>query len=194
MAQSGGVEVRASLQTIIPDRIREALLRRAAAHAVGIIRKRTLAGVDVAGVPFRPYSAEYKRLKTGSGRSGDVNLTLAGGMLAGMVILSVTPQQALIGFQGAPAGYRFKRLRKPHKTYAGGEMVTGAVTSRKLKDGRRQTHTLSRSTAAPPVANALKAAANDRGLGRNPRRHFFGLSEQERREVIAEAAKALRLR
>jgi hypothetical protein len=174
------------LSQVLPDSFRVALLRRVAAHAVSIIRERTARGVDVNGSAFAPYSEEYARLKAGSGRSASSpNLTLGGGMLANLVVLSVTPEQALLGFQGSTTAYQFRRIRTKNK---------GTPTSRKLGNGQRATHTLGRSTSGTPVSNALKAAAHDRGTEHVPRRHFFGLSTEERRKLIEEAARTLRLR
>lgn len=180
------------LDEVIPPEVRQALLQRAAAHAIGIIRRRTLAGVDVDGRQFVPYSKGYARLKVASGRNRSVNLTLGGGMLAGLVVLSVTPEQALVGFQGSTTPYQFSLLRTKKGTATGrwAEKTVAGVTRR-----RRITQVLSRQTTGAPISNALKAAANDRGEGgHNPRRHFFGLSVEERRQVIEEAARTLRIR
>jgi hypothetical protein len=169
---------------VLPPEVRVAILKRAAAHAIGIIKRRTEQGVDVDGAAFKAYSPAYAKLRAGSGRNVDpVDLTLAGDMLASMTVLDVTPERALIGFQGSSTAYQFQRLRTKK----------GTPTSKKTRTGRA-THALARKPSRKPVANAVKAAAIDRGLGKNPVRHFFGLSADERREVLEEAARAVQIR
>ena len=168
----------------LPNEVREAILRRAAAHAVGLIKARTARGVDVHGRAFAPYAKEYARLRAGTGRQvHPVNLLLTGAMLDSMTVLEVTPERALLGFQGASTPGQFRRLRTKK----------GTATSRKGR-GQRVTHVLSRVGADRPVANALKAAALHRGTDKLPPRQFFALSPEERRKVLAEAASMLRIR
>lgn len=182
MSSSSNVQVRIrSMEERFPSAVRQEVLRPAAAKLVGIIVLRTGQGVDVNGADFAPYAKEYARLKTAAGRSARPDLRLGGDMMTSLVVLQATPDLALIGFQGSSTPVQFKRLRTE----------TGAPSKgRKGNSGRRLTHTLSRSTSksATPVANSLKAKAN------NERRHFFGYSPEERREVIAEAKRAFRQR
>lgn len=51
---------------------------------IRIIAKRTSSGVDVDGQAFTPYSPKYAAFKRASGRSGKVDLTWTGNMLAAM--------------------------------------------------------------------------------------------------------------
>ena len=187
MAEAVQVRIR-DLGQLVPDDVRVAILQRAAAHAVSIIKLRTSRGVDVHGAAFAAYSARWAKLRAGSGRQTQpVNLTLTGAMLASMTVLEITPGRALIGFQGAssPAAFRRMRTEKRRKP-----------TSKKTARGGRITHVLTRATGSQdkPVANSLKAFALHNGTKTIPARPFFDLSEEERRKVIAEAASTLRLR
>ncbi len=184
------VRIRSLGERLTPD-VREALLRRAAAHAVGIIKRRTAKGVDVDGAAFVAYSKDYAKLKGQSGRNTKPDLMLSGEMLNGMTVLDVTPERALIGFTGAATAYRFQRMRTKKGTATGRwvEKKVGGMTRR-----RRITQKLTRNAGGKPVANALKAKVNNDGLGKTPRRRFFALSPEERREVIAEAARTLKLK
>jgi hypothetical protein len=173
-----------SIDQILPPALRIEILRRAATHAVAIMKRRTAQGVDVDGAAFTAYSPKYSKLKAASGRNASPpDLTLGSDMLNSLTVLSVTPDLALVGFQGSSTAYQFQRYRT----------AKGTATSKKTRTGRA-THVLSRKGSRSPVANAVKAAANDRGLGKNPRRHFFGLSPDEKREVFAEAARTARIR
>ncbi len=185
MSAPGDVQVRVrSFGEVVPPEVREALLRRAAEHAIGIIKRRTAKGIGVDGETFPAYSKGYAKAKAGSGRNTRPDLTLSGEMLNGMTLLDANAERALIGFTGSGAPYQFKRMRT----------AKGKRTSRKLPRGGRATHNLSRSSAGKPVANAIKAKVNNDGLGKAPRRHFFGLSVEERRQVISEAARTLKLK
>src|SRR5690242_13054381 len=113
MAAPADVQVRLrDFGDVLPPAVRIALLQRAAAHAVGIIRRRTAKGIDVDGQQFVSYSTKYAEKRAQSGRkSNPVDLTLGGDMLAGMTVLEVTPERALIGFQGSSTPYAFVRIR-----------------------------------------------------------------------------------
>lgn len=179
MATVAPVEVRIrSLRERLTDEQRIALLRRAAANAIGIIKRRTVKGVDVNGAAFAPYSKEYERLKSGTGRGTDVNLTLTGNMLGSMVILDITPERALIGFEGSGTSAVIRRFRTKR----------GTTTQIKMRTGDYASHNLKRQPKAPRVANSLKALGNDR------RRHFFGVSDEERAAIIADLQQTLKLK
>jgi hypothetical protein len=182
-----------NLATILPPDVRIAILRRAATHAIGIIVRRTRQGIDAEGRAFAPYSTKYGKLRAKSGRKANpVDLTLGGDMLAAMTILDVSPTQALIGFTGSSTAYAFQRMRtkKGTKTSRWVERtIAGGITRR-----RQLTHTLARKGSRSPVANAAKAKGHNDGSAFLPRRHFFALSLDEQREVIAEAARTLRIR
>jgi phage gpG-like protein len=194
MAGRTDVQVRVrDLGQIIPPQVREAILRHAATHAIGIILKRTAAGIDAEGRPFKAYAKGYAKLRAASGRrSSPVDLTLGGDMLASMTVLDVSAERALIGFQGSSTAYQFQRMRTKRGTKTSRwveRSIAGGMTRR-----RKLTHTLARKGQRPPVANAVKAAAHNKGNAFLPRRHFFALSDAERREVLAEAARTLRIR
>jgi phage gpG-like protein len=193
---------------VLPPAVRIALLQRAATHAIGIIRRRTAQGLDVEGNAFKSYSTKYAEKRAQSGRNTNpVDLTLGGDMLAAMVVLEVTPERALIGFQGSSTPYAFVRFRTAKGKVSTRRVKNANGTSVQIKytlkrySGHHSTAELAQATLTgrklakhAPVANAVKAKAHNDGSGRLPRRHFFGLSETERREVLDEAARTLRIR
>lgn len=63
------------------------------------IYRRTLSGVDQAGIAFRGYSRGYaiQKLKA-VGRASPVNLQLSGAMLNAMTVLEVTESTVTLGF------------------------------------------------------------------------------------------------
>jgi hypothetical protein len=157
-----------TLDQVIPPAQRKALLAHLAALAVGRIKRRTGAGLDVNGKAFKPYSFGYATMRHQAGRTvSPVQLTMTGAMLASMQVLSSDANRAVIGFQGSSAAVRFTKRARPTKNRKTGERITHTFAEQ-----RRQ------------VSNALKAYWNDKGEGSDgwgtPRRHFFGLSADDR--------------
>jgi hypothetical protein len=152
---------------------REAILRRIADAGMGRIKRRTGQGKDVDGAPFAPYSTRYAKQRRQAGRNDKpVTLLLSGAMLASMQVVQGGPDKVLLGFTGTAAATRFTKAVRPRKD---------------RRTGAKITHSVSASTAR--VANALKAQWNDKGEGHNPRRHFFGLSQEDRRALTVDAIK-----
>lgn len=163
------------MEQMIPPSVRAAILRQVALFLIGRIKRRTKQGLDVEGKPFKAYSAAYADQRKRSGWQTTPDLWLQGGMLNGMVLLESTDRRALIGFSGsAPAVQFAKRARaRTHK-----------------KTGEKVTHTF-RPSASRQVANAIKAYAHNTG-DHVPRRHFFGLSAEDKVEGTKLALRLMR--
>jgi hypothetical protein len=167
------VNVRDLGEQLAPE-TRQRILERMAVEAIGIIQRRTEAGRDAEGQPFRPYSERYGALRAGSGRdSATVSLHLSGGMLASMKVLRSSPEEAVIGFEGSSPVARFARIRT----------AKGTATSRKTAGGGRATQVLQSSTGRQ-ASNALKAKGHNEGAGHLPRRHFFALAPEDRADLV----------
>ena len=173
-------------QYLTPD-ARERILVRIATLAIGRIKRRTGQGKDVDGQPFAPYSRRYARQREQSGRSSKPpTLLLSGAMLASMKVLQSDATKAVIGFSGSSARGKFTKRTRKVRTDNGQGLGTRRVTmATKTKSG--STHTFQAQDTQ--IANALKAAWNDRGEGHTPVRHFFGLSREEKRELVKDALK-----
>ncbi len=172
---SRDVQVRiGTLDQYLTPAAREAILLRLAMLAIGRIKRRTGQGKDVDGRLFVPYSARYARQRKAAGRNASPpTLLLSGAMLGSMKVLRASDREAVIGFEGTGAAVRFTRRARSVKARGGG----------------RATHA---ATETPRrIANALKARWNDQGEGRVPRRHFFGLSRQDRRGLTRYGIKAV---
>jgi hypothetical protein len=174
-----------TLDQVIPPAQRKALLAHLAALAVGRIKRRTGAGLDVNGKAFKPYSFGYATMRHQAGRTvSPVQLTMTGAMLASMQVLSSDANRAVIGFQGSSAAVRFTRRMRTrvvrNALSSSRETVAAPITNKKT--GQKITHTFAEQNRQ--VANALKAYWNDKGEGSDgwgtPRRHFFGLSADDR--------------
>jgi hypothetical protein len=162
-----------TIDQILPPGVREAVLRKVALMAIGMIKRRTRAGVDVEGRPFAAYSTSYSEQRRRAGREVRPTLWLEGGMLNSMAILEASPTRVLIGFAGSSPATTFAaraRARKDRKTGAQVDLTV------KLGPGT--------------VPNASKAYWNDKGDG-PPRRHFFGLSAAEKAELTKYALREL---
>lgn len=157
------------VEEYFPPEQRRALLEQLAALAIGRIKRRTGQGVDVNGQAFEPYSARYAAQRKKAGRNASPpTLLLTGAMLGSMQVLSNDGERAVIGFAGSSAKVRFaRRARKSGKS----------------------AHTFRETNAQIP--NAMKALWNDKGSGEVPRRHFFGLSGEDRRELVKTALRRL---
>jgi hypothetical protein len=163
-----------TIDQILPPSVREAVLRKVALMAIGMIKRRTKAGVDVEGRPFKPYSMGYAEQRRKAGWSASpADLWLTGSMLNSMGILEASPAKVLIGFSGSSASVKWQRRAKPRKH---------------KKTGAKVTHTFSEQNEQ--VANAAKAYWNDKGDG-PPRRHFFGLSAAEKAELTKYALREM---
>jgi hypothetical protein len=185
---SAEVQVRiATLDQYLTPAAREAILVRAANLAIGRIKLRTGAGLAVDGTSFEPYSAGYASQRVRSGRKDKpVTLLLSGAMLGSMKVLQSDQTRAVIGFSGSSARVKFARRTRTvsvNQGVMGRTKVTVWATDKKSG----ATHTFKEQNVQ--IANALKAAWNDRGEGHNPRRHFFGLSMADRRLLVRDAIK-----
>lgn len=101
MALSMGV----TISRTIPDLGRLSLIGRAELREAGLlaiekIRRRTIAGKDASGQPFRAYSPKYRERKAKELGGGEVNLTVSGGMLNALQIVDLTDEKVTIGFTG----------------------------------------------------------------------------------------------
>ena len=185
---SRDVKVRiGTLDQYLTPAAREAILLRVAMLAIGRIKRRTGQGKDVEGASFKPYSARYASQRRRSGRNpAPPTLLLSGGMLASMKVLRSSGQSAVIGFEGSSASLKFARRTR---TVSVNQGVMGRskvkVFSANKKSGA--THPCAETEKRTP--NALKARWNDQGEGKTPRRHFFGLSKADRRELTIDAIK-----
>ncbi len=190
---SRDVQVRiGTLDQYLTPQAREAILLRLAMLAIGRIKRRTGQGKDVEGRPFKPYSARYAAQRKASGRTASPpTLLLSGAMLGSMKVLRSSDREAVIGFEGTSAAARFTKRARPLRFR--GELIASAYGPKgRNRYGRgavKATHAVTSGTAR--VANALKARWNDQGEGKVPRRHFFGLSQQDRRELDRDGLKAV---
>jgi hypothetical protein len=179
------------LDQIVPGPNRKALLAHLAALAIGRIKRRTGAGLDVSGKKFAEYSDRYAMQRKRAGRQvSPATLTLSGAMLASLAVLSVNEAKAVLGFQGTAPQYRFARRKRA--LYGRGEIVASAWgekgRNRYARGKLKATHTFAETNKQIP--NALKAQWNDKGQG-VPRRHFFGLSAADKLELSRTALREL---
>jgi hypothetical protein len=142
----------------------------------------------VDGQSFAPYSAGYAKQRVKSGRNASPpTLLLTGAMLGSMKVLQSDQHKAVIGFSGSSARVKFAK-RKTALRFRG-ELTASAWgkkgRNRYAKGAVKATHSVSETSQQ--VANALKAAWNDRGEGKTPRRRFFGLSPEDRRALMRDA-------
>jgi hypothetical protein len=76
------------------------LMREVGLLARERILKRTQAGRDEDGAPFKAYSKAYAEQKTkGLGSAAPVNLQVSGRMLQGLTLTDVTENSVTIGFK-----------------------------------------------------------------------------------------------
>ncbi len=165
-----------TLEQLVPTAARQDVLRQLALLEVGRIKRRTKDGVDANGVTFAPYSSRYRELRERAGWSTRPDLWLRGGMLNSLGLIELSPNRALIGFQGSSPRTRFKKRKRPlrGKTYTVRERVGGVYITRK-KGAVKADLTVEETSGT--VSNALKAYWNQ--YGRKPRR-FFAVSPEDR--------------
>lgn len=185
---SRDVQVRiGTLDQYLTPAARKTILLRLAMLVIGRIKRRTGQGKDVDGRPFVPYSARYARQRKAAGRNASPpTLLLSGAMLGSMKVLRSTDREAVIGFEGTSAALRYGRRTRVVRTqnFHGGGSRSVRVTTQTTSGS---THTVAETSRR--IANALKARWNDRGEGKAPRRRFFGLSQQDRREPVRDGLK-----
>lgn len=177
-----------TLEQILPPGAREAVLRKIALMAIGIIKRRTKAGLDVDGAPFKAYSTTYAEQRRKAGwNASPADLWLTGAMLNSMQFLEAGPQKVLIGFAGSSASMEWKRQERTRTHRKTGATLTHTFSPRMGKAyGTRVkvggVWVTNKSAQVQTVANASKAYWNDKGDG-PPKRHFFGLSKAEQAEL-----------
>lgn len=92
-----------TIRRTIPDLATMQLVDRADMRAIGLlaierIRRRTLAGRDVHGQAFEPYSPGYRERKARELGVSGVNLAVSGAMLNALGVVDVTDSSVTIGF------------------------------------------------------------------------------------------------
>ena len=130
--------------------------------AVGRIKLRTQQGLDRKGNPFEQYSQGYqKALKRGGEQSSPIDLRVSGTMLGD---LKVTGRGKRMGYRYVTIGFSNKKIRKYRlkdnqiKFVGEGNLTTGAL-----------------------------ARIHHYGLGRMPKRAFFGLTKGEKQRASQHA-------
>ena len=126
--------------------------------AVGRIKLRTQQGLDIKGKPFAQYSQGYqKALRRGGEQSSPIDLRVSGTMMSG---LQVTGRGKRMGYRYVTIGFSNKKIRKYRlkdnqiKFIGEGKITTGAL-----------------------------ARIHHYGLGRMPKRQFFGLTRGEKQRA-----------
>lgn len=84
--------------------VNESLMREIGTLALSMIRRRTQAGIDVAGAAFRPLSPGYAKQKQKALGSARADLSVSGGMLNGMQITASSRNRVTLGFLGGTVG------------------------------------------------------------------------------------------
>jgi hypothetical protein len=123
------------------------------ARIPGMVQRRTQAGIDERGKPFKPYSSGYQVARLKSGRSAQPSLWLTGGMVSSY-------------------GLRSARLVGTTITLIFGP---GASTSASLALGDKGSVMTGRRS--PP--HNLLGYYHQTGAGNLPRRRWMGLSDAE---------------
>lgn len=129
------------------------LVNHLKARIPGMVQRRTQAGIDERGKPFKPYSSEYQVARLKSGRSAQPSLWLTGGMVASYGLRSVQLHGTTITLLFGP----------------------GASTSAQLALGSKGSITTGRRS--PP--HNLLGWYHQTGAGSLPKRRWIGLSEAE---------------
>jgi hypothetical protein len=165
-----------TLDQLVPPGARQEVLRQLALLEAGRIKRRTSQGIDANGAAFAPYSEGYADLRKRAGWSTKPDLWLRGGMLNALGLIELSPNRALIGFQGSSPKTRFAKRARPLRTkaYSVREKVGGVWVTRK-KGAVKSDLTVKEGPGT--VANALKAYWNQHG--KKPRR-FFAVSAEDR--------------
>jgi hypothetical protein len=96
-----------TVRRTIPDlaRFADTVVDRSLMREIGLLAReriirRTAAGKDERGQPFRPYSAGYRERKAKELGGGTVNLQVSGAMLNALTIVEVTDRSVTLGFNG----------------------------------------------------------------------------------------------
>lgn len=130
--------------------------------AVGRIKLRTQQGLDMKGKPFAQYSQGYQdALKRGGEQASPIDLRVSGTMLGD---LKVTGRGKRMGYNYVTIGFSNKKMRKYRlkdnqiKFIGEGKITTGAL-----------------------------ARVHHLGLGKMPKRAFFGLTKGEKQRASQHA-------
>ena len=130
-------------------------------HVVGTIKQRTQQGKDLTGAAFEQYSDGYKDALRRGGELNNVDLRVTGSMMSS---LKVVGRGARLGVRYVTVG--FDATYGPKYHLAGGQIK---------RTGQRN------------ITNGALARVHHLGLGRVPRRRFFGLSKMERQAASRHA-------
>ena len=131
--------------------------------AIGRIRLRTQQGLDVKGKPFTGYSARYqKALARGGEQASPIDLRVSGTLMGGLEIIG----------RGKRMGYNYVTLGYPNKK----------IRTYRLRKGKIDYSAGSKDNKKIPTIGTL-AAIHHRGLGKMPKRAFFGLTKGEKQRA-----------
>jgi hypothetical protein len=130
-------------------------------HVVGTIKQRTQQGKDLTGAGFEQYSDGYKDALRRGGELTNVDLRVTGSMMSS---LKVVGRGARLGVRYVTVG--FDATYGPKYHLAGGQIK---------RTGQRN------------ITNGALARVHHLGLGRVPKRRFFGLSKMERQAASRHA-------
>lgn len=133
-------------------------------HVIDIVRKRTKRGIDVDGNAFAPYSNVYKKRLERARRSTKVNLMLSGNMMKSMHEVS-------------------RQVSKTEVTVVIGPDNAFSPTISLSRRGR------GKRSRVRKVSNAELGNIHDIGAGNVPERHWLGLSDNERMQLIRKIRK-----
>jgi hypothetical protein len=151
----------------------KALVQLAATDAIGRIQRRTAKGTDMHGRAFRSYSDEYAKKRDDDGRNASpVDLTFTGGLLASVRILRVVDRVGKIAALIGPGTGTSPEI--------GWRKTGGSGAYKSHRTGRRG-----------PSHNLVGRWLHE-GRTRGQARPWLGLSEADRRAVIARAVQAAR--
>jgi len=130
-------------------------------HVVGTIKIRTQQGKDLTGAGFEQYSDGYKDALRRGGELNNVDLRVTGSMMSSLKVIG---RGARLGLRYVTVG--FDATYGPKYHLAGGQIK---------RTGQRN------------ITNGALARVHHLGLGRMPRRRFFGLSKMERQAASRHA-------
>lgn len=164
--------------------------------AVAIIQKRTREGRDIEGNSFKPYSAGYRDLKAGSGRSvNPVNLTASGDLLNLLRVLKVGKDQILIGWKREPhRDFRFeshgktKAILDPRQGLIPRSSFTGPIQQNLSSKERRKAGLKTLTITATKLhlqRDGHESSIEDVVKGLQGKRKFFGLGPDDVKVLTA---------
>ena len=134
------------------------------AWAVGRIKLRTQQGLDMRGKPFAQYSKKYeKALQRGGQQATPIDLRVSGGMMSNLVPKG---RGKRMGYHYVTIGFNNKKIRK----YT-------------LKNNQKN------YTGEGKITYGHLARIHHYGIGRMPKRAFFGLSKGEKQRASQHAMK-----